>query len=154
VIAVTDRLAVAVARFSPMRVASVSSEVQSRLLAIARRVHEPAGAVLFRRGETASGIFLVLSGYVSLRLESQGENPLWERIVESNSILGLPGTLTAGRYSLTAIVLEPSELAFVDRLALQELIKSDPAVGMELIRALSEEIVQMRAVMIDAPKIA
>jgi CRP-like cAMP-binding protein len=137
-----------------MRVASVSSEIQSRLLAIAHRVHEPAGAVLFRRGEPSSGIFLVLEGHVSLQLESQGENPLWERIVESNSIVGLPGSLTGDRYSLTAIVLEPSELAFVDRLAVQELIKNDPEVGLELIRALSEEILQMRTVMLGAPKIA
>jgi CRP/FNR family transcriptional regulator len=137
-----------------MRVASVSSEIQSRLLAIAHRVSEPAGAILFRRGEPASGIFIILAGHVSLRLESHGENPLWERIVESNSIVGLPGTLTGDRYSLTAVVIEPSELAFIDRSVLQELIKSDPAVGMELIRALSEEIVQMRTVMLDAPKIA
>jgi CRP/FNR family transcriptional regulator, cyclic AMP receptor protein len=137
-----------------MRVAAVSPDVQSRILTIARRLTEPRGGVLFRRGEPPSGIFLVLSGNVSLRLESDGNNPLWERIVEKDSIVGLPASLSGSRYSLTAIVLDPSDVAFVERWALLELIKNDPAVGLELIRALSEEIVEMRAVMSGAPKIA
>lgn len=48
---------------------------------------------------------------------------------------------------MTAETLEESELAFVDRLALIELIKVDPSIGLELMRALGEELLQMRRIL-------
>ena len=134
-----------------MRVAPVSQTVQSKLLAKARRVPEPKGAVLFRRDEPAFGIFLVRKGSISLRLESAEEGkPILDRTVTRDSIVGLPGTLSGGRYSLTAVTLEKSELALVERLALIQLIKSDPSIGVELMRALGEEVLQMRATLASA----
>jgi len=128
-----------------MRVAPVSQNAQSKLLAKARRIPEPKGAVLFRRNEPAFGIFLVRKGSVSLRLESAEEGkPILDRTATRDSIVGLPGTLSGGRYSLTAVTLEESELAFIDRQVLIELIKGDPSLGLELMRALGQEVLQMR----------
>jgi CRP-like cAMP-binding protein len=129
-----------------MRVAPVSESVQSRLLSVSRRITEPIGAVLFRRNKPAFGIFLICKGSVRLWLEGEHGELVWERTATSDSILGLPGTLSGNRYSLTAVVLEKSDLAFVDRSALLEVIQKDTSVGLELMRALGEEIVQMRAV--------
>lgn len=113
---------------------------------------EPKGAVLFRRDEPAFGIFLVRKGSVSLRLESAEEGtPILDRTATLDSIVGLPGTLSGGRYSLTAVTLEECELAFIDRLVLIELIRSDPGLGLELMRALGEEVLQMRATLVSAP---
>jgi CRP/FNR family cyclic AMP-dependent transcriptional regulator len=133
-----------------MRVAQLSQTAQSQLLAKARQAREPEGAVLFRRGEPAFGIFLVRKGSISLRLESEEGNAILDRTVTRDSIVGLPGTLSGGRYSLTAVTLEESEFAFVDRLALIELIKGDPSIGLELMRALGEEVLQMRATLASA----
>ena len=133
-----------------MRVAPVSQSAYSQLLAQARRVQEPKGAVLFRRDEPAFGIFLVQKGRISLRLESDEGNPILDRTLTRDSIVGLPGTLSGGRYSLTAVTLEDSDLAFVDRPALIELIKGDPSIGLELMRALGEEVLQMRATLASA----
>jgi CRP-like cAMP-binding protein len=130
-----------------MRVAPVSQTAQSQLLAKARRVPEPKGAVLFRRDEPAFGIFLVRKGSISLRLESEEGKAILDRTVTRDSIVGLPATLSGGRYRLTAVTLEESELAFVDRLALIKLIKGDPSIGLELMRALGEELLQMRAIL-------
>jgi CRP-like cAMP-binding protein len=134
-----------------MRVAPVSQTAQSQLLAKARGVTEPKGAVLFRRDEPAFGIFLVRKGSISLRLESGKGKAILDRTVTRDSILGLPGTLSGGRYSLTAVTLEESELAFVERLALIELVKGDPGIGLELMCALGEELLQMRATLASAP---
>jgi CRP-like cAMP-binding protein len=73
-----------------------------------------------------------------------------ERTVTRDSIVGLPATLSGGRYSFTAVALEESELAFVDRLALIEIIAGDPSLGLELMRALGEEVLQMRATLASA----
>jgi CRP-like cAMP-binding protein len=133
-----------------MRVAPVSPIAYSQLLAQAHRVQEPKSAVLFRRDEPAFGIFLVQKGSISLRLESDEGQAILDRTVTEDSIVGLPSTLSGGRYSLTAVTLEESELAFVDRHALVELIRSEPSLGLELMRALGEEVLQMRATLASA----
>ena len=107
----------------------------------------PKGAVLFRRDEPAFGVFLVRKGRISLRLETDKGKVLWHRLVTQDSIVGLPGTLAEGRYSLTAVTLQKSELAFVSSQALIDLVKSDPGMGMELVRALGKEVRQMRDVL-------
>jgi len=100
-------------------------------MAIADLVREPKGFVLFRQSEPAFGIFLVRSGSVSVRLDVKQGKPMWERIARSDSIVGLPATLAGSRYSLTAVTLEESELAFVNRKALIDLVKSDSDIGDE-----------------------
>lgn len=135
-------------RMPLMRVAAVSRTTQSQLLAMAQTMTEPKGAVLFRRDETAFGVFLVRKGRISLRLETEKGKVLWHRIVTRDSIVGLPGTLAGGRYSLTAVTLQKSELAFVSSHALIDLVKRDPGTGMELVRALGDEVLQMRDVLV------
>ena len=124
--------------------ALVSGTAQSHLLAIARRVTKSKGAVLFRNGEPAFGVFLVRKGSVGLRLEAEEGNALWDRTATRDSIIGLPSTLAGGSYSLTAVALEESELAFIERQALIELIKSDPGLGLELMHVLGDEVLQAR----------
>jgi len=96
-----------------MRVGGNFKRCAGQLLALSAKKTMPKGAVLFRRGEPAFGVFLVIKGRVSLRLEGQHGAVLWERTVTPDSIIGLPGTLVGGRHSLTAQTLEETELAFV-----------------------------------------
>jgi CRP-like cAMP-binding protein len=134
-----------------MRVAPVSKTIQSHLLAAARPLTQPKGTVLFRRDEPAFGIFLVLKGSISLRLEAGEGRAILVRKATRDSIIGLPATLSGGRYSLTAVTLEKSDLALIDRPVLLELIKGDPSLGLELLRALGEEVTQMRAILASQP---
>ena len=134
-----------------MRVAPVSQTVRSQLLSVARRRTEPKGAVLFRRNEPAFGIFLICKGSVGLRLEGKQGKSVWGRTATAHSIVGLPATLSGDRYSLTAVTLEKSDLAFVDRSALLELIKGDTRVGLDLMRALGDEVVRMRGILASKP---
>jgi len=120
---------------------------------MALRVTEPKGAVLFRRDEPAFGVFLVRKGSISLRLESGEGKVLWDRTVTRDSIVGLPASVSGGRYSLTAVTLEESELAFVNRQALIQLLKDDPSIGLELMRALGEEVLQTRALLASTPAV-
>jgi CRP-like cAMP-binding protein len=134
-----------------MRVAPVSKTVQSHLLAAARPLTEPKGTVVFRRDDPAFGVFLIQKGSVSLRLETGEGKAILVRKATRDSIIGLPSTLSGGRYSLTAVTLEKSELALIERPALLELIKRDPSLGLELLRALGEEVAEMRAVLASQP---
>jgi len=133
--------------------ALVSQTVQSELLAKATLRSEPRGAVLFRRGEPSFGIFLVRKGSISLRLESGEGTAILDRTVTRDAIVGLPATLSGGRYSLTASTLEESELAFLERQVLLELVSSNPGIGLELVHTLGEEVVQMRDILASTPMV-
>ena len=130
-----------------MRMAAVSSTIKSQLLSVAPLFKEPKGAVLFRRNERAFGIFLICIGSVTLRLEAEGGTSGWNRTAVSDSIVGLAGTLSGNLYSLTAVVSENAELAFLGRGIVLDLIKNDPNVGLGSMQTVAEEIVQARAVL-------
>jgi len=72
-------------------------------------VLKPRSTVLFRRGGKASGMFVVLSGKVSLDL---GVDSVLGRIYGPGALVGLPSTLTRNNYSMTATVTEDAELVF------------------------------------------
>jgi len=115
-------------------------------------MQQPKGFVLFQRDEAAFGIFLVQKGSISLRLESEPGKIILDRAVTRGSIIGLPATLAGGRYSLTAVTREESEVAFVGRNVLIQMVKADPALGLELMRALGDEVLQMRATLVSLPR--
>ena len=120
-----------------------TNEIAAELDRMALAVSKPAGAVLFRRGEEPSGIFLVREGKVRLSLDDTRHFP--PKILGSGSIIGLPATLSGSPYSLTAEVVEDAELGFVPRKALMRFLRSNPALCFQLMQTLSEEISDMRA---------
>ena|SRR5271165_2050834 len=133
-----------------MRVAPVSETVLAKLLTVAVLTTEPQGAVLFRRGEPAFGVFVIRRGSISLRLEGEKGKILIDREAGVDSVIGLPATLSGTRYSLSAVASEESDVGHVNNQALFDLIKSDSSLGLELMRALSEEVVQMRTILVSA----
>ncbi len=85
------------------------------------RVHKPKSAVLFRRGEKASGMFFVLSGKVRLDL---GVDSAVGRTCGQGALVGLPSTLTRQNYSMTATVTEDADLGYWSPDALDSLLRS------------------------------
>ncbi len=100
---------------------------------------EPKSAVLFRRGERAFGIFVVLSGKVSL--DFGVDSPL-ARSYGPGAMLGLPATLTRRSYSMTATVIEDAELAFVSSQALDSLLRERPVLCQPLMAILAERVIE------------
>lgn len=128
-----------------------SQTVQSALLAKANLRTEPKGTVLFQQGDPSFGVFLLRKGSVGLQLEAKQGKAILDRTVTPGAVVGLPATLSGGHYSLTASTLEKSELAFVDSRALLELMGSNPSIGMEVVHALGEEVVQTREILAATP---
>jgi len=71
------------------------------------KVQKPRLTVLFRRGEKASGMFVVLSGKVSL---DAGVDSALARTCGPGALVGLTSTLIRNNYSMTATVTEDAEL--------------------------------------------
>jgi CRP-like cAMP-binding protein len=119
--------------------------LQSILLRNSETVHAPSGTVLFREGEKVRGMFLIVSGKVDLLLHSAGLVSL-QRHAGPGCLLGVPASINHHPYSLTGVVREDAELRFVDVKSLAALMQREPALTMQLVTMLSEEVRAMRKV--------
>ena len=102
-------------------------------------INHPAGKVLFKRGQQAQGIFLLKTG--SARLTIPGA---LDRSVGPGAVLGVPGTLSKGVYSLSAELLEESRVHFVPAERVVALLTEHPEIGYQLVQVLSREIQSLR----------
>ena len=103
------------------------------------KVRKPKSTVLFRRGDKASGMFVVLSGKVSLDL---GVDSVVGRSCGAGALVGLPSTLTRRNYSMTATVTEDAELAFLSPEGLESLLSKHPDLCLPLLVILGEKIAE------------
>ena len=105
------------------------------------RVCKPKSAVLFRRGDEASGMYVILSGKVSLDL---GVDSRVSHSCGQGALVGLPATLTRRNYSMTATVTKDAELRYWTPEALESLLRTQPALCQPLLRILGERIAEDR----------
>jgi len=103
------------------------------------RIRKPKSTVLFRLGEKAAGMFVVLSGKVSLEL---GVESALGRTCGPGALVGLPSTLTRHNYSMTATVTEDAELGFWSPDALDSLLRKRPELCQPLLAILGEKIAE------------
>ncbi|HZW94670.1 MAG TPA: cyclic nucleotide-binding domain-containing protein [Candidatus Eremiobacteraceae bacterium] len=101
------------------------------------KVRKPKSTVLFRRGDKASGVFLVLSGKLSLDL---GVDSALTRSYGAGALVGLPSTITRHNYSMTATVTEDAELGFWTPDALESLLRNQPDLCQPLLVMLGEKV--------------
>lgn len=107
------------------------------------RLHKPKSAVLFRRGERGRGMFIVLSGKVSLDV---GVDSALARSYGPGALVGLPATLTRQNYSMTATVTEDADLGFWSIQALDSLLRQNSDFCQELLAILGERTEENRKI--------
>src|SRR5215472_12036513 len=83
-------------------------------------VHKPKSSLLFRRGDEAAGMFVVLSGKVILDC---GVDSASGRCCGPGALVGLPSALIGNNYSMTAMVTEDAKLSFWSRERLYGLLR-------------------------------
>ena len=106
-------------------------------------VHKAKSTVLFRRGEKASGTFVVLSGKVRLDL---GVDSAVGRTCGQGALVGLPSTLTRQNYSMTATVTEDADLGYWSPDALDSLLRTHPDFCQPLLAILGAKIAESHEV--------
>jgi CRP-like cAMP-binding protein len=121
-----------------------SPELQAEFEGLATVVFKPKGTLLFRRGDDVCGVFLIRRGKVRLSLDC--ETPLYpSRVLGPGAITGLPATVSGQPYSLTAKVVEDSELAFVPRDAVLSCLRNNLVLCFQVMDMLSGEICDIRS---------
>jgi CRP-like cAMP-binding protein len=103
------------------------------------KLSRPASTVLFRRGESAAVMFVVLNGKGSLDLGFDSE---LARYCVPGAVVGLPSALTRHNHSMTATVKEDAELGFWSPEALDSLLRERPELCRPLLAILGERIAE------------
>lgn len=121
-----------------------SPALREQLLLLSTTVSKPSGTVLFRRGDPCAGAFLICKGRVRLSLDA-GDKLLPARVLGTGCVVGLPATVAGLAYSLTAEVIEEADLASVPKERLDNCLRDNPELCLEVMRVLSREISMTRA---------
>jgi CRP-like cAMP-binding protein len=101
-----------------------------------------AGTFLFRSGDQARGVFLLLEGKVKLTMDENGVS--YRRTVGPGSVLGLPATMCLKPYSLTAQIQEPLQYVFVECATVKEFLRAHPDLCFQVVEILAREVREMR----------
>jgi CRP-like cAMP-binding protein len=115
------------------------SDLYAALEQRCERIRKPRSTVLFRRGEKAFGVFLVLRGTISLDLGVDASKTLTSAC-GPGALVGLPASLTRTSYSMTATVTDDAELGFLTTQALASLLRKDPELCQQLLTILSAKV--------------
>lgn len=115
------------------------SDLYSELERRCHRVRKLRFTVLFRRGEKAFGMFLVIRGTVGLDFGVHTSTALASSC-GPGSLVGLPATLTRTNYSMTATVTEDAELGFLTSEDLVSLLREQPELRQQLLTILSAKV--------------
>lgn len=87
-------------------------DLQAGLEQRCERVRKPRHAILFKRGQSPFGMFLILKGRVALDFGVDGASPI-NGAYGPGALVGLPASLTGHTYSMTATVTDDAELGFI-----------------------------------------
>jgi len=118
---------------------STPIELETVLRRGSKKIWRERGSVLFRRGDDAKGMFIVLSGAVNLDFGVDG-SVAGNRSYGPGALVGLPATLTGNKYSMNATVGQDAELVFWSCEALQLLLRQRPELCRQLLVVLGERI--------------
>ena len=107
----------------------------------------PKGFVLFRRGDTASAVYLIREGKIALVWGGpDGVHPM--DTFGPGSIIGLPAALN-GKYSATAQAVNDSVLGLIPANRVIEILERNPGHMRATVKLLALEVARMRDVISD-----
>lgn len=105
-----------------------------RIADIASSCEFKPGDVVFREGETAESVYLVVSGKLELELSHSTAYRKKLVGVGPGEMLGWSALVENPRFAATAVVVEPSRLVRIDGALLRSMCEEDPQFGYEFMR--------------------
>ena len=112
--------------------AQISDESIKQLAMLAEEKRVPAGTIMFRGGDPAAHLSVILKGEVSIQYElGNGELRSVDSLV-AGDLLGWSALVEPYRYTAIATAVQNLELASIDAAKLRELCERDPLLGFRL----------------------
>lgn len=124
--------------------AGLPEDYLARFAALAEEITCSAGDALFREGEEASRLYLLISGKVNIQVQPTSlQQPL--TIVSLGTfgqLVGWSGFMPPNYYTATAVCQEDSRLLTFDGTVFNRIIEENPALGLIVMRRIAGVISQ------------
>src|ERR1700692_72700 len=98
------------------------------------------GALLFEEGSPSQGVYILCEGRAKLSVCAESGKRLMLRVAGPGEVLGLGASLSGEPYEFTAELLDAAQVAFIKRKDLMKFLRDNPAVCMEVVHRLSEDL--------------
>jgi CRP/FNR family cyclic AMP-dependent transcriptional regulator len=98
------------------------------------------GELLFAEGRPSRGVYLLCEGRAKLSVCAESGKRLMLRVAGPGEILGLGACLSGEAYEFSAELLDTAQVAFVKRKDLLKFLRDNPAICMEVVHRLSEDL--------------
>lgn len=96
------------------------------------------GETVFRQGEEALFLYVLIEGRVELRAQGGEMTDLMTTQIDREGLtFGMPSLIEPFRYNVTAIASEASNLLEIDARYLRERFEQDPKMGIKILRKLA-----------------
>jgi CRP-like cAMP-binding protein len=105
--------------------------------------------VLFRQGQPGECVYVVLAGEVGLLLPLSSNDGMGFR-AGTGSFVGLPAAFSNEPYSMTAIAWQGTELAMMSRDKFVDMIATNAALSLDVLKILAAETRAARLAIVDA----
>ena len=91
------------------------------------------GDVIYNQGDDCNGVFCIQEGLIGLRrVDAEGHSILM-RLVNPGETIGYRSLLSKTSHTLTAEVMMPSQVCFISRTVIVDLLAKNPALGMRFL---------------------
>jgi CRP/FNR family transcriptional regulator len=110
---------------------------------VARSRIYPRGAVVFREGSAAHGVYVLSSGRAKISISSADGKKIIIRIAKGDDILGLYAGLTGRPFEATAEMLQGGRVDFISRQDLLNLISRQNGYSLELLEVFSRQFSEL-----------
>lgn len=115
------------------------SESQLNLLLSHSSVESfPDGKTIFRQGDEANHLYILVEGMVDLSVKT-GEkfDFLTSKVEKEGAAFGIPSLIEPFRYNVTATCLKPSKVLVINAGRVKIDMEKDPRMGMEIMKKLA-----------------
>ncbi|MDQ3072221.1 MAG: Crp/Fnr family transcriptional regulator [Bacteroidota bacterium] len=107
------------------------------------------GDYVFEEGNSANGLYCILSGKVKIsRLGESGKEQI-VRLAGTRDVIGYRALLSSGRYRASAIALEETQVGFVSKTVFFDTITNKPEMALQMLKLLSQDLEQSESRMVD-----
>jgi CRP-like cAMP-binding protein len=98
----------------------------------------PEGKTIFRQGEKALRLYILIEGMVNLTVKTQEQiDFMASKIEKEGAAFGMPSLIEPFRYNVTATCLKPSKVLTIEADYLMKKTEEDPKIGMEVMKKLT-----------------
>jgi len=96
------------------------------------------GETIFRQGDDAKRLYILIEGTINLAVKTEEKIDLMTSKVEKEgAVFGMPSLIEPFRYNVTATCLKPSKVLIIEADHIRMTIDKDPRMGMEIMRRLA-----------------